>query len=571
MTNVTSVQTEIIPGEATETFSETTTLRQRIAELEQIVTHLMTERRQAEDALHRMNIELERRVQERTLELAKANDALQKEVRERQKKEQELRESEHRLQTLFDKLDDFLFVFDVDGHILHSNPVVYHRLGYSPEALQNMHMLNIYPPHQQHEALNAIIAMMSGKGAVCTIPLQAKDGMLIPVQTRVTHGNWDHRDVFFSISRDITDLKQPQEALEQANQQLKHSVDELTQRNHDIMLLNEMGNKIHFCDSLEDAYTIVEHTVAHLFPHQSGALYMTVPGGDLTLAARWGPYPPKLQTIASHLCPMAHGHHLHLIHDPQSTQRCHRCPIDSSISREAMPYVCVPLIAHGEMMGVLHLRNGPHLSPSVRDLWEHLALTTARKLALELSNLQLRERLRNQAIRDPLTGLFNRRYLDETLKRELQRASRHQHPVGVIMLDIDHFKQFNDTYGHDGGDTLLRTLAATLQTQTRAEDIVCRYGGEEFTLILPGATLEQTCQRAEQLLVHIRNVQVQHNGQALRSVTASLGVAIFPEHGDTDEAVVKAADRALYLAKTRGRDQMVVDGLLEYATSQEYR
>ncbi|NJN65836.1 MAG: diguanylate cyclase [Chloroflexaceae bacterium] len=549
--------------EEPETLAEITALHQRIAELEQMIAHLMIERRRAEDALHRMNAELEQRVQERTLELARANKALQAEIYQRQEKEQEWRESEHRLQTLFDKVDDFLFVFDVDGHILHSNPVVWRRLGYVPEALQNMHMLNIYPPDQQHEALDAIVAMISGQSAVCTIPLQTSDGTLIPVQTRVTHGNWDNRDVFFSISRDISDLKQAQEALEQANQQLKHSVDELTQRNHDITLLNEMGDKIHFCESLDDAYTIVEHIVAQLFPNQSGALYMSLSRGEMSLVARWGPHPPGQRVVTPHHCPVVQGHHLHLINDPQSAQRCHLCPIDRSISAGAVPYACVPLVAHGETMGVLHLRNGPHLPQSVRDLWEHLAVTTARKLALELSNLHLRERLRNQAVRDPLTGLFNRRYLDETLKRELQRAHRHAHPVGVIMLDIDHFKQFNDTYGHDGGDTLLRALGSALQTQTRGEDIVCRYGGEEFTLILPGATLEQTYRRAEQLLTLIRNLQVQHDGHPLRSITASLGVAIFPEHGATDEAVVKAADCALYLAKTRGRDQIVVAGLME--------
>jgi diguanylate cyclase (GGDEF)-like protein len=208
-------------------------------------------------------------------------------------------------------------------------------------------------------------------------------------------------------------------------------------------------------------------------------------------------------------------------------------------------------------MGVLRLGNSEIVYPEARERWERLASMVAEHLSLTLINLQLRERLRDQSIRDPLTGLYNRRYLDETLQRELQRASRYRHSVGIIMLDIDHFKQFNTNYGHDGGDVLLRAVGAFLQKQVRGDDIACRYGGEEFTLILPGASLEDTRRRAEQVRRDVQYIRVEHNSQSLDTITISLGVAAFPQCGRDDETVMKAADQALFLAKSGGRNCVV--------------
>jgi diguanylate cyclase (GGDEF)-like protein/PAS domain S-box-containing protein len=166
--------------------------------------------------------------------------------------------------------------------------------------------------------------------------------------------------------------------------------------------------------------------------------------------------------------------------------------------------------------------------------------------------------LQEQAIRDPLTGLHNRRYLDETLPRELQRAERRNQPIGIIMLDVDRFKRINDTYGHDAGDTLLRAVGAFLRGNTRGEDVICRYGGEEFTLVLPGAALADTQQRADILCTGIQSLAIEHNGYALDAVTASFGVAVFPDHASTADELIRAADQALYQAKQNGRNQVVI-------------
>ena len=182
----------------------------------------------------------------------------------------------------------------------------------------------------------------------------------------------------------------------------------------------------------------------------------------------------------------------------------------------------------------------------------------ADSIALALANLKLRVSLHDQSIRDPLTDLFNRRYLEETLEREIHRAARLQRSVAVIMLDIDHFKRFNDTFSHEAGDTLLRELGIFLKQQIRGGDFACRYGGEEFILILPEISMEDLRQSAERLRKKVKELHIQYAGGALEAITLSLGLALFPVHGATGRAVVHAADEALYEAKHQGRDRVVV-------------
>jgi diguanylate cyclase (GGDEF)-like protein/PAS domain S-box-containing protein len=204
----------------------------------------------------------------------------------------------------------------------------------------------------------------------------------------------------------------------------------------------------------------------------------------------------------------------------------------------------------------------PRCEPDGTIIWDGICIDITERKQLEHQLDQANMLLQEQAIRDPLTGLHNRRYLDETLPRELQRAERAGQPVGIIMLDIDHFKRFNDTYGHDAGDTVLRAVGAFLKEHTRGADIACRYGGEEFTLVLPGASLADTQQRAEELRAGIQTLAVQHGEQPLAQVTISLGVAVFPAHGTTAESLIRAADQALYQAKRNGRNRIEVVTIL---------
>ena len=186
-----------------------------------------------------------------------------------------------------------------------------------------------------------------------------------------------------------------------------------------------------------------------------------------------------------------------------------------------------------------------------------LKTTFAAQVGLSIANIRLREALRTQSIKDPLTGLYNRRYLTEMLDREIRRAVRAEQSLGLLMLDLDHFKNFNDTYGHDAGDTVLREAALFLIKSIRAEDVVCRFGGEEFVVILPTADLNAALARAERIRSKVRELTVLHQGQAVGIVTMSIGVAALPDHGVTPGALLESADAALYRAKREGRDRVV--------------
>jgi diguanylate cyclase (GGDEF)-like protein len=176
-------------------------------------------------------------------------------------------------------------------------------------------------------------------------------------------------------------------------------------------------------------------------------------------------------------------------------------------------------------------------------------------------SLKLREALQSQSVRDPLTKLFNRRYMEESLDREIHKAARSKHGLGVIMFDVDHFKKFNDEYGHDAGDIVLLEFANLLTTNLRVSDISCRYGGEEFLIIMPETTKDIVIKRAESLRVQVSEKEVLYNGRPLPKITASFGIAYIESTFVEKSRLIKAADLALYDAKKSGRNQVVVSEL----------
>jgi diguanylate cyclase (GGDEF)-like protein len=223
------------------------------------------------------------------------------------------------------------------------------------------------------------------------------------------------------------------------------------------------------------------------------------------------------------------------------------------------------MVAQGNTVGVLHLEFERPVelrynsgTESFRDSHRRLAISAASQIALSLASLQLRETLREQSIRDPLTRLFNRRFLEEAVERELQVASRKKQSIAVLFLDLDHFKRFNDTFGHDAGDMVLQSLADLFRAFFRATDICCRYGGEEFAIILPESSSQDAVIRADALRSEVKSLRLQYKKQTLGPLTLSAGVAAFPEHGLTSDELFKIADQCLYESKSRGRDVVTV-------------
>lgn len=330
------------------------------------------------------------------------------------------------------------------------------------------------------------------------------------------------------------------------------SEERLAQRSRELDLLNRMGELLQACVTEDEAYSVVGRFVSQFFPDDPGAVFVMSASRNMVEArAMWGEASsPASSVFKPEECWALRRGRLHLVESAAQGLLCSHLPQPAPAS-----YLCIPLIAQGDSLGVLYLGARAHAWPDAR---QRLAATVADQLGLAVANLKLRETLRNQSIRDPLTGLFNRRYLEETLERELRRADRGQGGLGVVMIDLDRFKQFNDTHGHDAGDLLLREFGRILQSAIRSGDVACRYGGEEFVLIMPGASLDATRNRAEQIRESVKQLFVSHRGQSVGSLTMSAGLAVFPQHGSTADVLVQAADAALYRAKADGRDRVVV-------------
>ena len=358
---------------------------------------------------------------------------------------------------------------------------------------------------------------------------------------------------FGKVTGDITERREAETARREARA--------LQQRATEITLLSQLGTLLHACLTTDEAFKVFGQFAPRLFPSESGALYILSPSRNVMESASvWGDFPAGEQVFPPDDCWALRSGRMHYVDEPGSAVRC--LHLSASL---AVAHLCVPMAAQGDTLGILHVHGNPVSTPETDALIRPLSLSkrqlataVAEQVGLALANLKLRETLRVLSVRDPLTGLFNRRFMQESLEREMRRAARAGKPLGGILLDIDHFKQFNDSYGHEAGDIVLRELGSFLQSQIRGEDIACRVGGEEFLLILPDTSLDVTLQRAEKLREESKRVSILYGGRPLSSITLSMGVAAFPAHATTSDTILRSADEALYEAKAQGRDRVVV-------------
>jgi diguanylate cyclase (GGDEF)-like protein len=327
---------------------------------------------------------------------------------------------------------------------------------------------------------------------------------------------------------------------------------ELRRKHEETALLLQMGELLQTSRTLDEACLVVSQFAPKFFEQQPGSMYLFNPSHKL-LEQRsvWGEGSAAADNnlFAADDCWALRRGRLHW-YDPASV----KMPCKHLSEPAPVASLCLPLLAQGEVLGILHLTSDHELSDDVRKR----GAIVGEQLSMALANLALREKLRNQSIRDPLTGLFNRRYTEETLDREIHRAARSAETLAVMMLDVDHFKRFNDTFGHDAGDHVLCEIGKVLTTHTRASDVVSRIGGEELLVVLPSARGDDAERKAQELRSEISKLRIVLNGRDLGEVTISIGVAIHPQHGATATELLRVADAALYTAKREGRDRVVV-------------
>lgn len=374
-----------------------------------------------------------------------------------------------------------------------------------------------------------------------------RDGKYVPIHSIVVLIRDEHGTPtgIVAVNRDISERRHFELLLMKANQRLEEAMIEARRQAAEILMVNELHDLLQVCQTTNEAAGVIAFSLQRIFPHQSGYLMVRQPGtANLNLLAAWNDTTTTPTSLTLDQCwALRRG----LIHRT-CTGEGMRCTHIRAHPDDCT--CCVPLVVQGEIYGLLHIA-GTELPRS------ELIVMTGDTIKLALSNLELRATLREQAIIDPLTGLYNRRYLESSLPRELHRAQREQTPLTVAMIDIDHFKQFNDQYGHDAGDALLRELAVIFREHLRQSDLACRYGGEEFVLILPGVNRATAQARLQRLRETVQRRQIAFAGQLLGPVTVSIGFVVCESDDQNMHLIIQHADTALYTAKRSGRNQVV--------------
>lgn len=494
-------------------------------------------------------------------------------------------DQKEKFQRLFESAPEPMVIVDQTGEIVLVNAQLELVYGYTRGELLGQNYEKLIPEDARafHARLHAAYfqdPVVRPMGVGLELRARHKDGREFPVEISLSPLQTAEGNLVSAVIRDITERKRVEEQIrrqnielelrvlertadlreqvlerERAEAALSQQVVELSEINRDIMTLNDLGSALQACQEIPEVLRAVKHHLPRLFPRTRGAVGLRATAQNtLEWHAAWGVNGsgPSSSAALTDCWALRRGQP-YLV--PNTTQAilCKHLP-----ARLPNAYFCVPLTGQGERMGVLHL--AADAAEQLSERKQQLALTVAGQLGVTITNLRLRESLREESIRDPLTNLYNRRHMQQTLEREIRRAARSHSSVGLIMLDLDNFKNFNDGHGHDAGDTVLRRLAHTLVSEVRQEDVVCRYGGEEFALIVPGTAPETLHARAVELRRSLKSIQIYYLDALLPQVTVSLGLACYPQHAMTQKDLLRAADSALYRAKGKGRDSIMVAG-----------
>ncbi|NIA54403.1 diguanylate cyclase [Massilia sp. TW-1] len=347
-------------------------------------------------------------------------------------------------------------------------------------------------------------------------------------------------------------LRERAQAADLAQQQARDQAEQARTSQARSQRLAVTAEMLQAMDSLTDAdelRDVLPAFLPKLLPGSAGAVYLYRNSRDfLQRVATWGSAGHHPDLVSPAQCWSLRFGRMHVA-GPDDGLRCPHC-------RDGAPGhtdLCVPMISQGEVLGLL-VASVPAGPDAASD--EGAANAISEQLALGTSNINLREVLRRQSTVDELTGLYNRRYFDEALRRELFRAERRRAALAVVMIDLDHFKRMNDTYGHEAGDIVLRAVGQVLREGVRRSDVACRYGGEELVLVLPECDTTGALRSAEALRTAIAALELHHGDTLLPDVTASFGIAMWPANGDDAATLLQAADRALYAAKHEGRNRV---------------
>lgn len=450
------------------------------------------------------------------------------------------------LSQFFDLSLDPLCILDADGIFRRVNPAWSRTIGLAQAELVERSILELVHPDDRLTVEHALARLARGQQA--EFECRVNDAYGEP--RWLTWSASSPEDPVYAVVRDVTAEKLAAEESARASRQLEGQLADLARQTANLHLLNEMGDLMQSCSSQDDALKVLRHFVVRMFPGESGAVYLAGSLDFLDAELIWGDRPPD-PAIATDDCwalRRGRGHSVSSAGPGLACQHIHASDDEG--------YACIPLVAQGDTLGVLSIRfqNDDQRSVASR---EQYVVAVADQISLALSNLRLRSRLQEQSNRDGLTGLSNRRYLELAGRRALTRTLSAGQSASILMLDLDYFKRFNDDHGHAAGDAVLTKFAHVLQEGFRDNDIVCRFGGEEFVVMLLGASPSVALRRAEALRKTVEELTIRHAGTILPRATVSIGVAHASDDRSDLQPLLEAADQALYRAKNAGRNQVV--------------
>ena len=432
-------------------------------------------------------------------------------------------------------------------------------IGYNINELISTETLNyIYPEDAEIVGTYARNALKNGLCQPYEYRAVTKSGQVKWILETIISIRYQGKRAALGNFMDITDIKRLAEETKSTNEKLTVMVKKLEEQERQNAILTEMRDMLQACSKMEETAPIIMGFMKKLFPASQGALFLLSNSrSDLESIVTWGDFPTSSDNnvFPPDACWGLRRGRAHVVDDVNIGPICPHLK-----NTAALPYVCLPLMAKGDILGLLHLKNAFSTNsghnPEIADLRE-MAVTLSEYLSLSIANVKLSESLSRQSIQDPQSGLYNRRFMEESLQREILRAARKQTSIGIIMGDLDHFKKFNDVYGHAAGDKIIVQIGKLFQDRFRGSDIACRYGGEEFLIILPETSLADTIKRADGLRGEIKKMEMVFQGQILGAITMSMGIASYPDKGNRMEELLRVADTALYKAKQEGRDKVV--------------
>jgi diguanylate cyclase (GGDEF)-like protein/PAS domain S-box-containing protein len=470
------------------------------------------------------------------------------------------REQEHELFTALTQSSPIGIYIVQDGKLQFTSRQFDNIMGYTSDEMINTESSGyIHPDDKDLVNTNAIRALKNGQCQPYEYRIITKSGQLKWILETVISIHYRGKRAALGNLMDITESKRLQEERQQANEKLTFMVKRLEEQNRQNGILAEMRDMLQACSKMEETSPIIMGAMKKLFPEAKGALFLLSNSrSDLESVATWGDFPLDTDEniFAPEACWGLRRGRAHVVENIADSPICPHLKHTPSTS-----YVCLPLMAKGDILGLLHLQSGVSTKTiekqkEISDLKE-IASALSEYLSLAIANVKLGESLAKQSIQDPLSGLYNRRFMEESLQREILRAKRKQMQIGIIMADLDHFKDFNDIHGHAAGDKIINQVGKLFKEKTRGSDIACRYGGEEFVIILPDCSSEDAFRRADELREEVKKIEIVFQGQILGSINISMGIASYPVQGIEADELLRAADAALYRAKQAGRDRVI--------------